>query len=102
MTTQSLFFASSLGGALALVPSLAAAEAAEPGLLNPDGFVMIQGVPRLMLGMYELPSEDSTLAELAGLLNDVLAKQTLSISVTIRRMLNTQKKLSESLSTKSS
>jgi hypothetical protein len=33
--------------------------------LNRDGFLKIDGVPRLILGFYELPKEDSKLRELA-------------------------------------
>lgn len=52
---------------LALVSALAVFAGPQSGAaeFNEDGFLMIDGRPRLVLGMYELPAEDADLKALA-------------------------------------
>lgn len=53
-------------GALLTAMVLGGAIRAGAGqLLSPEGFVLVDGKPRFVLGMYELPADDGRLAQLA-------------------------------------
>ena len=54
-----------LCGAMGLLLGAPVAVIAAKPLLNPDGYVMIDGAPRLVIGLYELPDSDATLRSLA-------------------------------------
>jgi hypothetical protein len=58
-----ILFTISLLGLSVLPVSTIRAESNE--LLSPEGFVLIDGQPRLIIGSYELPSEDERLIRLA-------------------------------------
>ncbi|MCP4640114.1 MAG: hypothetical protein GY851_06765, partial [bacterium] len=44
---------------------MASATGAGDSRFSEDGFLKIDGVPRLIIGLYELPQDDAKLAEIA-------------------------------------
>ena len=64
--TKLAVYASCLGGLVFGLGLAAPGKVAAGPLLNPDGFLLIDGAPRLVIGFYELPERDAELAALAS------------------------------------
>ena len=54
-----------MGVALLMLTAGILAEGAETVRLSPEGFAMVEGEPRLLIGSYNLPEDDAFLARLA-------------------------------------
>ena len=52
--------------AAALVTTAVPCGAADSKLLSPEGFLLVDGQPRLLIGSYDLPGDDAPLKDLAG------------------------------------